>query len=423
MGSYGCGLSLAIPQDMWRLDRARTFLFAIAGVGTVLTIVWLALAAYHRAAADAEELETRRPAGDAVRTSAPGNDAGKDKEDDKPRSRDDREVSDAARAEMLVRAQLWRPPPAPVNRASLAGDTLDELSCKFKVSDLGGTTPKFDCILESGEQVRIKYGSGPEVPAEAAATQLLKRLGFGADDVALVRRLRCYGCPKEPFSVMKAVEVTRAEALYKQVVDFDKYEEFEWVAVERKIDARPIETDKIKGWSFFELDGIDPSRGGAARAHVDAIRIMAVLLAHWDNKSENQRLVCLTEKWPEDSPCPEPFLLLQDVGATFGPAKLDLAAWEQTPMWADRQACSMSMQGLPFGGATFGETRITEAGRRFTARLLSQLSREQLTELFTYARFAEPRGVFAPSHPVSEWVRVFQKKVAEISAGPPCPAP
>ena len=29
------------------------------------------------------------------------------------------------------------------------------------------------------------------------------------------------------------------------------------------------------------------------RADLDALRLLARVLAHWDNKSENQRLVCL----------------------------------------------------------------------------------------------------------------------------------
>lgn len=402
---------------MWRLDRARTFLFAVAGVSVALAVVWLGFAAYHRAAADAEEIDTARRS-----TAAEPDVARASKNGDKPRARDKREVSEETRAELITRAHVWRAPAVPVEQASLAGVTLDEVSCRFKVSDLGGTTPKFDCILDDGEEIRIKYGNGPEVPAEAAATRLLKTLGFGADDIALVRKLRCYGCPKEPFSVMKAVEVTHADALYKQIVDYDKFEEFDWVALERKFDARPIETEKLEGWSFFELDTIDPRRGGAPRAHVDALRIVAVLLAHWDNKSENQRLVCLSAQWPDDGACGEPFLLLQDVGATFGPAKLDLQAWDATTMWDDRLTCAISMRGLPFGGATFGQARISEPGRRFAARLLTQLSDTQLTDLFTNARFAEPRGVFTPAHPVSDWVRVFQRKVRELTAGPPCPA-
>jgi hypothetical protein len=155
---------------------------------------------------------------------------------------------------------------------------------------------------------------------------------------------------------------------------------------------------------------------------VDAIRMMAVLLAHWDNKSENQRLVCLSREWPEGTPCSRPFLLLQDVGATFGPPKLDLEAWEKTPMWDDRSACTLTMRDLPFDGATFGQATVTDEGRRFIGGLLAQLSDQQLEELFTHARFAEKRGLFSAASPVSEWVRVFKAKVRTINEGPACPA-
>jgi hypothetical protein len=338
-----------------------------------------------------------------------------------PLAKDDREVSDRERADLLARARIWRQPRVPVAQASLEGKTMEEVSCKFEISEQGGTTPKFDCILDSGEEVRIKYGNGPEVPAEAAATRLLHALGFGADEVTLVRRLRCYGCPEEPFSTMKAVGISQLEPLYEKVVDYNDYEDFEWVALERKFNARPIETDKVEGWGFFELDSIDVTRG-APREHVDALRVIAVLLAHWDNKLENQRLVCLSREWPEDTPCTTPFLLLQDVGATWGPPKLDLTAWESVPMWEDRASCQLSMRQLPFEGATFGQVRITEKGRRFVADLLTQLSEAQLTELFTHARFGERRGAFNTASPVSEWVRVFRSKVRSISDGPACPS-
>ena len=390
---------------MWRLNRDRSLL-VIAAVITASLALWLSWGSL-------------RPATDANLRAA-GENATVDR--DKPLRKDKREVSDQERADLLARAQVWRQPRVPISRASFKGATLDEVTCRFKVTDLGGTTPKFDCELEDGEEIRIKYGNGPEVPTEAAATRLLSALGFGADHVVLVSKLRCYGCPEEPFSTMRAVEITRGKALYEQMVDFDSYEDFEWVALERKLDARPVETDLIEGWSFFELDRVDPARGGAPRAHVDALRLIAILLAHWDNKSENQRLVCLTREWPDDEPCAEPFLLLQDVGATFGPSKFDLAAWKQVPMWEDRSTCTVSMHSLPFKGATFGQARISEGGRLFAAKLLSALSRAQLMELFSYARFAEPRGVMTAVSSVSEWADAFEEKVRAVSDGAPCPA-
>src|SRR5688500_18013343 len=165
-----------------------------------------------------------------------------------PLSADKRKVSDEERAAVITRAQVWQAPAVPVARSSFSAPIIKTLSCKFKLTELGGTTPKFDCIVEDGQEIRIKYGKGPEIPAEVAATRLLRALGFGADDVTLIEKLRCYGCPEEPFSTMKVVEVTGAEPVYRTVIDYDEFEEFEWVALERKFNARPIETEKLEGW-------------------------------------------------------------------------------------------------------------------------------------------------------------------------------
>ena len=219
----------------------------------------------------------------------------------------------------------------------------------------------------------------------------------------------------------KLVEATHTQPLYEGVSNENGYEDFEWVAVEQKLAAAAIETDSQKGWAFFELDAVDPSKGGAPRAHVDALRLLAVFLAHWDNKAENQRLVCLSETWPPGARCPEPFLLLQDVGSTFGPDRVDLEAWKAARIWEDRHACKVSMSDLPYGGGTFGPTRVSERGRRFLARLLEQLTDAQLTDLFAGARFDEPRNPWYRTSPVPEWVIAFKARVRAISEGPPCP--
>ena len=64
------------------------------------------------------------------------------------------------------------------------------------------------------------------------------------------------------------------------------------MSVERNFDGEAIEVGFERGWAFYELDKIDASRGGATRAEVDALRLMAIFLHHWDNKSSNQRLTC-----------------------------------------------------------------------------------------------------------------------------------
>jgi hypothetical protein len=336
---------------------------------------------------------------------------------------DDRIVSMRERSDAIARAQVWRQPITPIARANLGADSAapSNIECRFRFEELGGTTPKFNCLLDSGKALRVKYGPGAEVPAEAAASRLLAALGFGADTVTLVERLRCHGCPNEPFMTTKVVEATRTKAVYERVTDAADFEDFEWVSIEQKFAARPIASEVQEGWAFFELDAVDPSKGGAPRAHVDALRLLAVFLAHWDNKSENQRLVCLSETWPERTPCPTPFLMLQDVGSTFGPHRVDLDGWEKAKVWEDRAACKLSMEGLPYGGGTFGPTRVSERGRRFLAKLLEQLTDAQLTALFTWARFDKPRNALNPARPVSEWVRVFKQRARAISDGPQCP--
>ena len=342
-----------------------------------------------------------------------------------PKPGKSKKVSDAERVDALSRAMVWATPAAPIAQARLDSDPKQpqSIECTFAVTDVGGTSPKFDCTLESGERIRVKYGRTPEIPSEVAVSRLLHALGFGADDVMLVPKLRCYGCPAEPFVTMRTLGLAGAHELYGKVMNKDSYKDFEWVAVERKHWGRAIETDEIEGWAFFELDLIDPRKGGAPKAHVDALRLLAVMIAHWDNKSENQRLVCLSEKdWPDGGKCSKPLAMLQDVGSSFGPRKLDLDKWEQVSMWADRATCTATMDGLPYNGATFKPTKISDAGRKHLAALLEQLTDQQLTALFSGARFDQAKGMVGFSaSPVSEWVRVFKMKVRQVADGPACP--
>jgi hypothetical protein len=334
-----------------------------------------------------------------------------------------RSLSAAERKDALSRAQIWREPRQPIARAYLGNpkDAPQQVDCSFRMDRPSGTTPKFDCVDAAGERLRIKYGLGGELPAEAAATRLLTALGFGADHVTLVERLRCFGCPKDPFTMMKLVDATHTDKLYERVADEGSFEVFNWVALERKFDAPAIETDEgQKGWAFFELDAVDAAKGGAPRAHIDALRLLAVFMAHWDNKSANQRLVCLDDAWDGDV-CRTPFLLLQDVGATFGPRKVDLADWEKVTIWENRDTCTLSMRHLPVGGATFQNVDITEAGRRFLADLLDPLTDAQLADLFAGARVDRRRGPLDRNVPVSEWVRVFKDRRAQIAGRPACP--
>jgi membrane-associated phospholipid phosphatase len=158
------------------------------------------------------------------------------------------------------------------------------------------------------------------------------------------------------------------------------------------------------------------------------------MLQHTDTKAEQQRLLCLDEKEPTAPlTCVHPFVMLNDLGLTFGRAHLanqnligsvNLEEWSKTPIWKHPTGC---VGNLPksFTG-TLKDPLISEEGRQFLASLLSKLSDKQLHDLFSVARVdLRPRSPIDPDTApasVGEWVRVFKEKRAEI-AGRRCTEP
>jgi hypothetical protein len=319
----------------------------------------------------------------------------------------------------LRQARVWTPiggAPADLdaNPADPSGLlTADIVRCRYLDGAARGTTPKFDCVLPNGDVVKVKYGSTGEIPAEFAASRLLTALGFGADRTFLVRRLRCYGCVPMPFHATWVLQRIGAREWVPPTAGDDSYSDFSGVAVERRFDAFeiPNEEGREDGWGWFELDAIDRARG-ANRAERDALRLIALLLAHWDNKASNQRLVCLDRGAASDGTCARPFAYVHDLGATFGPNKVDLDGWRRAPVWADAARCTTSMHGFPYDGGTFPDAVISEDGRQMAARLLSTLRDDRVRALFASARF--PGDAAA-------WARTFHEKARAIAGAGPCP--
>jgi hypothetical protein len=148
---------------------------------------------------------------------------------------------------------------------------------------------------------------------------------------------------------------------------------------------------------------------------------MAVLLAHWDNKAANQKLICPPGEGRADGSCRAPVAAIGDLGATFGPTRIDLAHWQAVPIWADARACRVSMAALPYGGATFPDTQISEAGRQFLLRRLRALTREQLETLFTASGITAFPHVLAAARQPGPWADAFLDKVSQIETAGPCP--
>ena len=184
--------------------------------------------------------------------------------------------------------------------------------------------------------------------------------------------------------------------------------------------GRAIKGEEGSGWSWAELDAIDPRAGGSSRAEVDALRLVATFLNDWDTKVQNQRLICLPgAESPEG--CARSFAFLQDVGETFGPRGADLDGWTRTRVWADAGSCVVSMKDLPYHGATFVEAHISEGGRRLLGDELRQLSHAQVRALFTGARFPEFARQSPKGRDVESWAAAFEDRVRQIVDRPPCP--
>jgi hypothetical protein len=185
--------------------------------------------------------------------------------------------------------------------------------------------------------------------------------------------------------------------------------------------------DDARGWSWSELDLVNADAGGAPREQREALKLLAVFLQHTDNKPANQRILCMDSK-PIDSGtgCGHPFLLLNDVGLTFGRAtrlngneksSVNLEAWRRTPVWKHDRTCVGNLPKSLTG--TLDNPVISEEGRRFLADLLSQLSDRQIHQLFEAARvqlrLRAPGDAFSGFSTIDEWADAFKEKRSQIS--------
>lgn len=280
------------------------------------------------------------------------------------------------------------------------------VTCTYRDEKLSGNSPKFACVIGGRDEVKVKFGgNNGEIYGEVLATRLLWALGFPADRMYPVNVI-CKGCPAEFLGIERPNRESR----------------FDPAVIERKMAGTEWGT---KGWSWKELDRLDTERS-APLAHRDALKLLAVLMQHTDSKPQQQRIVCQgNAKWPAPATCRNPFLMISDVGLTFGRAThsnandasgVNLDAWKNVPVWKDETGC---VGNLPksFTG-TLSKPAISEAGRRFLANLLMQLSDRQLRDLFDAARvnlrLRSPGRVDSGFATTAEWVQAFKAKRDDI---------
>lgn len=288
------------------------------------------------------------------------------------------------------------------------------VTCDYFEKKMNGRSPKFTCKLAKDDEVKVKYGKeNGEVYAEVGATRLLWALGFGVDRMYPVRVV-CRGCPAAlaENSKTKPGEIT-----------------FDPAAIEREAEGQILETEPGSGWAWPELDRVEETAGGAPRAHRDALKLLAVFLQHTDSKPEQQRLMCLPGEnvAANGEPCLHTFMMINDLGLTFGHAtqynrnsvsSANFEQWSRAKIWSDSKECVGDLTRSQTG--TLDHPRISEAGRKFLADLMVQLTDAQLRDLFEAARFPERTGGGRPAT-VDEWVGAFKQKRDEI-VNATCPA-
>jgi hypothetical protein len=321
------------------------------------------------------------------------------------------QIDNPNQVDALRRAQVWQATNVaamdirngPRDRGWFA--PMATVTCQHVDKESGGKTPKFACVT-GGDELKVKYGKdNGEVYAEVAASRLLWALGFGADRVYPVRVI-CRGCPES----LKA-DTRRA----------DGSAVFEYAVVDREVEGREVPGFEEPGWAWPDLDRVDPAVGGASKAQRDALTLLAVLLQHTDSKREQQRFICLDGRRTQNS-CSRPFLMIADVGKTFGkanalnrdePGSVNLKNWRGSPVWKDKTGCVGNLSKSLTG--TLENPVISEAGRRFLAERLTRLTPGQLRDLFEVSRFGERTpDKDEPPASVQDWVDALKEKVAEV---------
>lgn len=320
-----------------------------------------------------------------------------------------------ARRDAIARARVWEP--TPVSQMDVARGPAGKgsfprrasVSCTYVERASPGNTPKFYCRLPDGREVKVKYGrENGEVYAEVAATRLLWALGF-ASDAMYPATVNCLGCPKGPGEPPQPGVVTT----------------FDVAAIERKAAGHALKGHDGDGWSWTELDTVDPAAGGSSRAERDALKLLAAMIQHTDSKPDQQSLVCRDDGKDHGKTCRRPWLLISDLGKTFGhanafnrdaPGSVNLAAWSATPVWAGASGCRANVTRSVTG--TLEDPVISDEGRRLLSSLLQRLTDSQLRDLFTVARFplrSEVRYTDPEGRDVDAWVAAFKDKVAQIT--------
>ena len=86
--------------------------------------------------------------------------------------------------------------------------------------------------------------------------------------------------------------------------------------------------------------------------------------------------------------------------------------FRSVPVWTDRTGCVGNL--APSQSGSLENPLISEAGRKFLADLLVQLSDRQLHDLFEAARFSQRKSASVRAATSEQWVEAFKKKRDQV---------
>jgi len=331
------------------------------------------------------------------------------------------QVSLQTRAAYLAQAILWEPQniaemtPEQIHQGEPTSPQPDqEVLCTYlhkTHEELGGTSPKFECLGENGKTFRIKYGL--KAHTTVAASRLLWALGFGAA-ISTPVKVICADCPPDPWNKPTPIE---GKTTFKEAV-VQELKEGKEITIRGKAEV---------GWSWKkDLPLVSTAVGGATRAQVDALKLIAVLIQQGDSKAVQQKLICRPGDYDSNADeCRKPYMYVYDLGNTFGSDglkvhPLNFERWKHKSVFTDQTSCIGNLRqdiGNGRDGLTF--PKISEEGRLFLADLLTQFiaNRSRVVAMFEVAhmKMADHR------HSAEDWADVFTAKVREIINHPTCP--
>jgi hypothetical protein len=267
---------------------------------------------------------------------------------------------------------------------------------EFTKEDMNATSPKFDVKDANGDKWKVKLGD--EARPETVATRLVWAVGFHTDEDYFLPAIHVEGMP---------ARVHRG----RQFIDADGT--MRNARLERSIPGQK----KVGDWKW--TDGLY-----TGTREWNGLRVLMALINNWDLKDVNNSIY--SEK---DG---ELIYVVSDLGASFGPTKLDLGhghdkgdlnKYRHTKFVrkSDHEFVDFTVPGAPSPimffdfGEYFARRHMVWIGReipvedaKWMASLLARLSDSQIRDAFR-------AGGYSPAE-VDEFAALVEKRIVALNS-------